>query len=52
VCGFYRKWTLAGKTTDREQCELLETLAEQILGARTEKKDVIMLGDANLDGRK
>jgi hypothetical protein len=52
VCGFYREWTQVGRTTDRDQCELLETLADQISIASSESKDIIMLGDANLDSEK
>ena len=52
IGGFYREWSQVGTTTDKEQCELLETFSEQMTRANAEGKNVIVLGDANLDSGK
>jgi exonuclease III len=52
VCGFYREWTKVGRITNGEQCKIMETFSDQTTRANSEGKDVVMLGDANLDSEK
>ena len=52
IGGFYREWTQSGTISENEQCELLETLTDQMTRANMEQKNVIMIGDANLDSSK
>jgi hypothetical protein len=54
ICGFYREWTRTstGSRTDREQIENLQVLTEQMTRAKEESKEVLMMGDANLDSLK
>ena len=52
IAGFYRQWTHENLSKEEAQQKGIEILIEQIEKAALEKKEMIIMGDANLCSAK
>ena len=52
IGGFYREWSQNGQNSEASQMARMEVFSNQINEASLKCKNIIVLGDANLDSNK